>query len=143
MPLTHLLPEKATSLRSMHVLFGMLSLLREDPLCQNCSCFAKSIEEAKDRFSAFEPTVNGLPEEMRKLMVEIYELYGNLAIGDNTERHREEERCGVAEGFCFAQSALVFHKNMEMHLKEEKKTKSGGSYHAKGNSGGDRKGMSR
>ncbi len=112
-----LLKEKGKNyLRGLSFVFGVLSYLESDPVCRKCYSFDKSVEVAKDKFLALEKSINknkGISGEMRKMLLGIYTVLGDLNIPDNPVDQKKAENCRFPKGVCLAKSALAIHKKIE------------------------------
>ena len=103
-------------LRGMSYVFGALSYLKDEPLCSKCNSLAESIEIAKDKFLALEKSLNkkrGMPEEMRKLLLDIYATLPQMSIPDNPVRQKKEGNCRLPTGVCFTKSVLPVYEEIE------------------------------
>jgi hypothetical protein len=103
-------------LRGLSYVFGALSYLKDEPLCSKCNSLAESIEIAKDKFLALEKSLNkrrGIPEEMRKLLLDIYATLPQMSIPDNPVRQKKEGNCKLPAGVCFTKSILSVYEKIE------------------------------
>jgi len=110
-------------LRGMSYVFSMLSYLQDEPLCSRCVSFAESIETARERFLSLEKSVNKnrvIPDEMRRLLSNIYAVLAGLTVPENTLKQDKTGNCTIPSGVCLAVSALGFYEHMEelTHNKE-------------------------
>jgi hypothetical protein len=116
-------------LRGMGYLFGVLSYLQDEPLCSRCDLFVMGVEVSKKYFLALERSVNknrDLPEEMRRLLLNIYAVFAELKIPDNSVRQKDAGNCRLSSGFCFAKSALTFYEKMEKTIYKEEESRING-----------------
>jgi len=112
-----LLNEKEiNSLRGLSFVFGVLSYLQGDPFCSRCSFFVESVDVAKDIFLYLEKSVNknkDIPEDMRRLLLNIYGVLADLNIPDNPERQKTEGNCVLPKGVCFAKLVLTVYEKIK------------------------------
>jgi hypothetical protein len=111
-----LIEKEINLLRVMGYAFNVLSYLQDELLCSKCNSLVKSIEAAQDKFLALEKSLNknrGMPEEMRKLLLDIYATLSQMSIPDNPVRQKKEGNCKLPAGVCLAKSVLTIYEKIE------------------------------
>ena len=103
-------------LRGMSYVFGVLSYLQDEPLCSRCNSFVKAVEVSKEHFLALERSVNenrDMPEEMRRLLLNIYAVLADIKIPDNSIQQKKAGNCMMLKGVCLAESLLTLYVSIE------------------------------
>jgi len=106
-------------LRGISFVFAALSYLQDDPFCNKCNAFVKSVEVAKDKFMSLEKSLNknkGIPEELRRLLLGIYTVLSEIRIPDNPTKQKKEGICHLPTGICLAKSTLVMYESIEKQM---------------------------
>ena len=106
-------------LRGISFIFATLSYLQNDPFCNKCSAFVKSVETAKDKFINLEKSINknkGVPEELRRLLLGIYTVLAEMRISDNPIKQKKEGICHLPAGICLAKSTLAMYESIEKQM---------------------------
>jgi hypothetical protein len=115
-----MMQEKDISLlRGISFVFAALSYLQDDPFCNKCNEFVKSVELAKDKFINLEKSINknkGIPEELRRLLLSIYTVLAELRIPDNPTKQKREGICYLPTGICLAKSTLAMFESVEKQM---------------------------
>jgi len=110
-------------IRAMSYVFNSLCYLQDEPLCCRCDSFVESFETAKEKFLSLEKSVNKnrvIPDEIRRLLSNVYAILAGLTIPENTLRQDKTGNCTIHSEVCLATSALRFYEEMEQltHNKE-------------------------
>lgn len=103
-------------LRGMSYVFAVLSYLQDEPLCKSCIAFLSGLDAAKEKFLALEKSINrkrDMPEEIRRLLTDIYNILADVQTPDKPVSQKETENCTMPPGICFALSALTFYGSIE------------------------------
>jgi len=106
-------------LRGISFVFATLSYLQDDPFCNKCNAFVKSVEIAKDIFINLEKSINknkGIPEELRRFLLSIYTVLAEIRIPDNPRKQKKEGICQLPTGICLAKSTLAMYKSIEKQM---------------------------
>jgi len=117
-------------LRGMSYVFSVLSYLQEEPLCQNCHSFVNVADTAKENFIDIEKAVNknrDMPQEIRKLLTNIYVVLADLKIPENPVRQKISGNCHLPSGICLAKSAKGFYEKLEKSMHENETEESPGN----------------
>jgi hypothetical protein len=101
-------------LRGVHFVFGVLNNQQDDPLCGNCLSFARTVEAAKEKFLSGEKTIlkDDLPDEMRALFLDIYNMHTDIRIPDNPIGQKKAGSCKLPEGVCFSKAAMTVYEKI-------------------------------
>jgi hypothetical protein len=118
--MSKMMQEKDISLlRGISFVFAALSYLQDDPFCNECNAFVKSVEIAKDKFINLEKSINKnkcIPEELRRLLLGIYTVLAEMRIPDNPIKQKKEGICHLPTGICLAESTLAMYESIEKQM---------------------------
>jgi hypothetical protein len=106
-------------LRGISFVFAALSYLQDDPFCNKCNAFVKSVEIAKDKFINLEKSINknkGIPEQLRSFLLGIYTVLAEIRIPDNPIKQKKEGICHLPTGICLAKSTLAMYGSIEKQM---------------------------
>lgn len=103
------------SLRRLHLVFGMLSWLKNDPYCSKCQSFVKGVEKAKDEFMLLERSVNArkLSGEMKSLLFAIYTVLADLDIPDLSQTQKRANHCRLPNTMCLPEVVFTVYKKID------------------------------
>lgn len=107
--------DELVMLRGISYVFSILSYLQDEPFCRKCNSFVEVFESVQDKFIEIEKTVNknrDMPQEIRKLLKDIYVFLANLKIPDNPIKQKKLGNCNLPRGVCFAKSSLEFYERL-------------------------------
>lgn len=106
---------KINSLRGLHLVFGMLSWLKDDPYCSTCQSFVKGVERAKDRFMLLERSVNArkLSGETKSLLSSIYTVLADLDIPDLSQTQKRADHCRLPDTMCLPELVFNMYKKID------------------------------
>jgi len=105
-----------TLLRGMSYVFSILSYLQEEPICKNCKAFMDVLDSTRAKFIDTEKAVNknrDIPQEIRKLLTNIYVILADLRIPENPMRQKILGNCHLPSGICLAKSAKGLYEKLE------------------------------
>lgn len=110
-----------TLLRGISYIFSTLSYLQNEPLCKDCKAFLDVLDLARERFAEIEKGVNknrDMPQEIRKLLTNIYVVLADLRIPENPVRQKKSGNCHLPSGICLAKSLKMFYEKLEESIYE-------------------------
>lgn len=98
-------------LRSFHYAIGILNNQQNDPLCCQCSAFARTSEAIVDGFIKFDTNHGSerksLPEEFSLLFMDIRDKITVIEAPEEPLRQKEGN-CHLPKGVCFTKEITAF-----------------------------------
>ena len=118
-----------TLLRGMSYIFSILSYLQDEPFCKECKAFEDVFDAIREKLVDREKAVNknrDMPQEIRKLLTNIYVVLADIRIPENPVRQKKAGNCHLPSGMCLAKSVKVFYERLEESLHETEEIPSNG-----------------
>lgn len=103
-------------IRGLNFVFSVFLHLQHDPFCRNCALFVESFETAREKFLSLEKILyrsGVLPEEMKKMFLDISSILAHLDIPDTPHNQKHEGYCDFPDKICLAKSIISVYEDIE------------------------------
>jgi hypothetical protein len=112
-----------SQLRGFHFAVGTMVNQENDPLCSNCSAFAKSAQAIIEGFIEFESAhaseKRKLPEEFSILFEDVCDKLALIEQPAEPMKQKKAGNCKLPEGTCYCKSAVAILQSLkESHAKK-------------------------